>query len=136
MKAKTVKYYDWFKDIQPELLKNIIATLASQGIAPPPSGFRGGYFKDGQWVDVGQGEYRDYWHVFIEVWGERINNDSYVLIYFPDYDSDSWDELRYNLVQKKGIWSTVVVDAVYKMLVDNKLYDKDGTADVLIWFSW
>lgn len=136
MKARTVEYYDWFEDIQPKLLTTITETLASQGIAPPPDEFRGGYFKDGQWVDVREGEYRDYWHVYLNRWGEHIRNDSYVKTYFPPNDPEEWDQHRYEVIKEYGSWAVVVLDAVYKMLVDNKLYDQHGKAVMLIWFSW
>jgi hypothetical protein len=136
MKSYTVKYYDWFEHIQPELLKTITETLASQGIAPPPDGFRGGYFKDGQWVDTGEGEYIDYWHVYLNRWGEHIRNGSYVNTYFPPNDPEEWDQHRYDITKEYGSWAVVVLDAVYKMLVDHKIYDQHGEAEMLIWFGW
>lgn len=136
MKPKAIKYYDWFKDIEPELVKNINKILAKQNIDPVKD-LRGGYFKDGKWVKVLEGEHRDFWHVYLACFGENIRNDNYVLTYFPDNYDEEW-EYFYDLVKKEhGDWATVLLDATRKMLQEHKFYDENKDVDpVLIWFSW
>jgi len=137
MKSHTVKYYDWFQDVQPTLYNNLCAALTKSGITPPPD-FRGGPFKDGKWTDHNTPDYDyiDFWHMYMDVFEEKVRNDSYILTYFPDNDVVEWDHIRYNAVQKHGKLALALVDAVYKMLVDNKIYDKHGSARMVIWFSW
>ena len=137
MQAKTIQYYDWYEDIQPVLYDNLCASLRAQGIDCPDN-FRGGWFKDGHWVDVdASADYRDYWHVYLKFWGERIRNDSYVMTYFPPNDPKEWDGWRAEAKTEFGPWAVDLVDAVHKMLVDHKIYnDDDLDAAILIWFSW
>ena len=135
MKPKTVEYYDWFEDIQPELLKNINEILVSQGIDPMPK-FRTAWFKDGKWVSISESaEYRDFWHVYLDLWGKDIRNDSYVMTYFPEDDPTEWEGFRDMARKSRGEWAVVLVDAVRKMILDHNLY-KNGYASMLIWFSW
>lgn len=136
MQVKTVQYYDWLNDVRPVLFDNICASLRAQGMDCPED-LHGGCFKDGKWVghDVSD-DYRNYWHVYIEYWGEGLRNDSYVMTYFPPNDVEEWEELRFEAVKKYGAWAVDLINAVYKMLEDHKIYDRHGDAKMLIWFSW
>jgi hypothetical protein len=83
MTPKTVEYYDWFEDLQPIILANLNEILVSKGITPLHD-LHGGQFYEGKWERVnGHSDYRNYWHAYIDLWGERVRNDSYDEIYFP-----------------------------------------------------
>ena len=44
---------------------------------------------DGKWVGVSESrDYRNYWHAYVEMWGERLHNDSYQNVWFNDADDD------------------------------------------------
>lgn len=136
MKPKTMSYYDWHGDFEPELIKNINELLAKQNIDPIKY-LHGGYLKDGKWVDVGQGEYRNFWHVYLDMFVENLRNDNYVVTYFPDDSDEDWEYARKSVSKGYGDWAVVVLDAVRKTLKDNGLYDENGDADkIVFWFSW
>ena len=137
MKTKTVEYYNWFEDIQPEILKNLNALLAEQGIDPVRD-LHGGYLADTKWVGVGEGEYVNFWHAYLDVWGDEIRNDNYVITYYPQDDDEEWAYCK-EIIQKskRNELVLLVVDAVRKMTKDHNFYDEHGdTKPITIWFSW
>lgn len=149
MQPKNLKYYDWFNDFEPEILKNLNELLMADGIEPVKS-LHGGWFKDNKWVNVGGGEYRNYWHVYLELWGDNVRNDSYDEVWFPNInDAAEWDYLydeaegfaissnaSHNYVDADTNWPKHLVTAVKKMLADNGFCtDPDGES-ILIWWCW
>ena len=143
MTPKTTEYYDWHEQLEPVILANLNEILVSKGIDPLDD-LHGGNFKDGKWVGVLESEdYRNYWHVYLELWGERIRNDVYDIAYFPYSDDDpGWSYFYEGAVKscehrnKLGHhsdpeWANDLVDAVRKMCRDHDLYER-----VLIWWSW
>lgn len=138
MKVKQTDYYDWFEDFEPEVLKNLNDLLAAKGV-DPVGDLHGGWLADNiEWRGVGSGEYVNFWHAYLDVWGEQIRNDSYVVTYFPPDDQAEWDYCK-ELIEKnnRNKLATLIVDAVQKVVKDNGLYDKHGDCKpTTIWFSW
>jgi len=145
MQAKTTQYYDW-NDIEPEILKNLNELLVADGIDPIPD-LHGGTFKDGKWVGILESnDYRNYWHVYLELWGERLYNDQYQVVYF-DHPDNEWS-YSYEIAEKfcskdrSGYdhsdtnWARHLVTAVRKMLKDNNLITDPDGEEVVIWWSW
>lgn len=131
MQTRTVEYYDWFKDFEPEVMQNLCDLLRAQGIDAPRD-MHGGYFKDGKWVGIGEGEYRNFWHCFLDCWGDDIRNDTYVTFYFPESDED--DEWQYHydtVVETRGEWARDLVTAVRKVVRDHNWREP-----IVVWFSW
>ena len=92
MKTKTIETYDWIEDVQPELLKNLNELLVAKGIEPLEH-LHGGSFLDGKWVSILKSkDYRNYWHAYLELWGEGLDNDNYQAMWFPEHDYDKgWE---------------------------------------------
>lgn len=149
MKPRTVEYYNWFEDLQPVILSNLNEILVAKGINPVRD-LHGGAFKDGKWVGVlDSKDYRNYWHFYIELWGERLHNDQYQVEYFPHPDNDDeWDYLneradKFADVRRSGYthsdphWPRDLVTAVRKMFKDHPdmIDDADGSR-LVIWWSW
>lgn len=143
MTPKTVEYYDWFEDLQPIILANLNEILVSKGIDPLKD-FHGGSFKDGKWIGpLESNDYRNYWHVYIDLWGEQVGNDSYDEVYYAESDDDEeWTRYyeqakEFCNVKRSGYehsdpnWARDLVDAIRKMCRDHRLYD-----GVLIYWSW
>lgn len=149
MKSKTLNYYDWFEDLKPQILENLNEILAEKGINPVRD-LHGGAFKDGKWVGILESEdYRNYWHVWLELWGEGVRNDSYDTVWFPNIHDDDSDD-GWSWVYEKAEqfaternkdhsdpkWACDLVTAVRKMLKDNGFCkDLDGE-EIVIWYSW
>jgi hypothetical protein len=143
MTPKTVEYYDWFEDLQPIILANLNEILVSKGITPLHD-LHGGQFYEGKWERVnGHSDYRNYWHAYIDLWGERVRNDSYDEIYFPWCDNEEewkyWYERaeKFGDVKRSGYvhtdpkWACDLVHAIRKMCRDHNLYES-----VLIKWCW
>lgn len=141
MTPKSTEYYDWFEDLQPVILANLNEILVSKGIDPLQD-LHGGNFKDGKWVGVLESDdYRNYWHVYLDLWGENVRNDSYDQVYYA-CDDEEWDYYyeqaeQFGDVTRSGYkhsdpkWACDLVDAVRKMCRDHNLYEF-----VLIKWSW
>jgi hypothetical protein len=143
IRAKTTEYYDWFEDLEPIVLDNLNEILVSKGI-DPLSRLHGGMFKDGKWVSIGEGnDYRNYWHLYLDLWGERVRNDSYDEACYPWCDDDEeweyWyekadkfcDVKRSGYVHSDPQWGRDLVTAIRKLCKDHNLYD-----GVLIKWCW
>ena len=77
MKTKQVTVYDWIEDVVPELLNNLNTLLVAKGIEPLKD-LHGGAFLDNKWVGVMDSkDYRNYWHAYVDCWGDHLYNDSY-----------------------------------------------------------
>jgi hypothetical protein len=142
MKTTTVEVYDWMNDVGPELLNNLNELLEAKGIEILHD-LHGGLFKDGKWVGYGEdtNDYRNYWHAYLELWGERLYNDSYQSMYFPEHDSDEeWDyckeRLREWAVQQykptDPNWTDDLVDAMRKVVKEHFPYDEE----IVFKWSW
>ena len=147
MKVRTSEYYNWAEDFQPEILKNLNELLVADGIEPLKN-LHGGTFKDGKWGHRGAdiNDYRNYWHVYLELFGEGLSNDQFQVVYFdhPDNDWEYWyslaeqfaDKARSGYDHSDPKWACHLVTAVRKMLKDHNLItDPDGKA-LTIWWSW
>lgn len=146
MKSKSFEFYDWKEDFEPELLKSMNEILVSEGI-DPISQIYGGTFKDGKWVScVDSNDYRNYWHIYIELWGENLNNDQYQTTYFPHPDNiEEWDRLtlmaidsavRRTYEHSDPTWPRHLIYAVRKVLKDNNMIkDPDGDS-ITFWWNW
>ena len=126
MKSTTIETYDWMDDVRPVLLANLNELLVAKGIEPLRD-LHGGRFKDGKWVgyDVPDTkDYRNYWHAYLELWGEGLHNDGYQSMWFPaHYDDEDWDGYKELLREwaVKGYrpadpnWTDDLVDAMRKV---------------------
>jgi len=149
MKTQTIETYDWQEDVEPELLKNLNELLVAKGIDPMEQ-LHGGAFLDGKWVSVSQSrDYRNYWHAYVEMWGERLHNDSYQNVWFNDADDDEeWvycrDRLReWSASPTNGHthvdpnWTDDLVIALRKVVKEHFPKDeKHGGHPVVFWWCW
>jgi hypothetical protein len=150
MKTEQITTYNWQQDVGPELLKNLNEILEAKGIEPLHD-LHGGRFKDGKWVGFGieTNDYRNYWHAYIELWGERLFNDSYQNVWFNDADDDSeWDYCRDRLrawssgryrgsAHADPNWTDDLVTAMRQVVKEH--FPSDGTYGghpVVFWWSW
>ena len=136
MKTESVKTYDWMTDVRPELLKNLNELLVAKGIDPLTE-LHGGRFKDGKWVgyDVPDtNDYRNYWHAYLELWGERLFNDSYQSMWFNAHDLDEeWDYYKERLREWAAkvykptdpYWTDDLVDAMRRVVKEHFPYDEE-----------
>jgi hypothetical protein len=144
MKTQTIETYDWMEDVEPELLKNLNELLAKKGIDPMEQ-LHGGAFLDGKWVSVSESnDYRNYWHAYLEVWGEKLHNDSYQTVWFNDPDDDEeWRWYKEHLREWSSKptngykhtdpnWTDDLVDAMRKVVKEHLPYDKR----TVFWWSW
>lgn len=96
MNLKTIEVCDWTNEFGPAVLDNLNKILVAKGIEPLKE-LHGGWFKDGKWVNITlheSSEYRNYWHIYADMWGEGIMNGHYQNVYFPNPNNDEeWDFL-------------------------------------------
>lgn len=141
MKTKTIETYDWMEDVKPELLKNLNALLVAKGIEPLKD-LHGGSFLDGKWVGVMESrDYRNYWHAYVEMWGEGLRNDSFQNVYFNDPNDDiEWDWYKESL-RKWAIqqyrptdpnWTDDLIIAMRKLVKEHFPIDEE----VVFKWSW
>jgi len=141
MKTTTIEVYDWMNDVGPELLKNLNELLVTKGVEPTHD-LHGGSFKDGKWVGVlDSKDYRNYWHAYLELWGEKLHNDSYQSMYFNDPEIDEeWDCYKEQLREwavshykpTDPNWTDDLVDAMRKIVKEHFPYDEE----VVFKWSW
>lgn len=144
MNSKEITTYDWIEDVGPEILKNLNELLVAKGIEPVHD-LHGGSFKDNKWVDISDSrDYRNYWHAYLEAWGENLRNDSYQSTFFPEHDNDkeweSWKEylrnwanhIYRNYNHTDPNWTDDLVDAVRKTARENFPDDERIT----FWWCW
>ena len=142
MKTTIIEAYDWMEDVGPELLKNLNELLVVKGIEPLPD-LHGGAFKDGRWVGVLESkDYRNYWHAYLELWGERLHNDSYQSMWFNEVDNDEeWDYCKERLREwanhpyrsyphSDPNWTDDLVDAMRRVVKEHFPEDRE------IVFKW
>jgi hypothetical protein len=141
MKSEQVTVYNWIEDFGPILLDNLNELLVAKGIEPMRD-LHGGSFLDGKWVGVLESkDYRNYWHAYLELWGERLHNDNYQAMYFPEHDNDEeWEYCKEQLREwavshykpTDPNWTDDLVDAVRKIVVENFPNDERIT----FWWCW
>lgn len=141
MKTTTVEVYDWIEDVGPELLKNLNELLVTKGVESLRD-LHGGAFKDGRWVGVLESDdYRNYWHAYLELWGERLHNDNYQAMYFPEHDNDEeWDYCKEQLREwavshykpTDPNWTDDLVTAMRKLVVEHFPNDEE----IVFKWSW
>jgi hypothetical protein len=139
-----MEYFDWIEDVQPMLLKNLNELLVAKNIEPM-SQLHGGTFKDGKWVRVlDSNDYRNYWHVYLELFGEGLRNDQYQVTYFPEAEDSDWsycyeradkfcEKSRSGYDHTDPHWARDLVTAVKKWVEEN--VDPKDTK-VTFWWSW
>lgn len=147
MEKRTVDYYDWIKEVGPAILAKLNGLLAAKGIDPLDQ-LHGGNFKDGKWVgSLESRDYRNYWHAYVELWGEDLRNDNFQFAYFPDPDDDEeWEgcaaELRAWTIKYRTYehgdpnWADDLVSAVRAVVRENFQANGYGTYKVLFWWCW
>jgi hypothetical protein len=141
MKTTTVEVYDWMEYVGPELLKNLNELLVAKGVEPLRD-LHGGSFKDGRWVGVLESDdYRNYWHSYLELWGERLHNDNYQAMYFPEHDNDEeWEYCKEQLREwavshykpTDPNWTDDLVTAMRKLVVEHFPNDEE----IVFKWSW
>ena len=145
MKSEQVTVYNWMDDVRPVILANLNELLAAEGIEPLLD-LHGGPFLNGKWVgyDEKSNDYRNYWHAYIELWGERLHNDNYQAVWFPEHDNDEeweyckerlreWSNGKYRVYDHTDPnWTDDLVDAVRKIVVENFPNDEQIT----FWWCW
>jgi hypothetical protein len=138
METTTIKVYDWMNDVGPELLNNLNELLEAKGIELLRD-LHGGLFKDGKWVGYGENtnDYRNYWHAYLELWGEKLHNDSYQSMWFNEADNDEeWDYCKERLREWSNgeyrtynhtdpNWTDDLVDAMRKVVKEHFPYDEE-----------
>jgi hypothetical protein len=133
---RTTCYYDWHKDLEPEILLHLNNLLHERGIEPVKS-LHGGYLKDGKWVNEHQETYVNFWHAYLDCWGDDVRNDSFALTHFAG-DDEGWARIRKYVDESRSSVAVLVVDAVRKTIEQNDFPRDwcDELEPVLIWFSW
>ncbi len=141
MKTTTTEVYNWMEDVGPELLKNLNELLEAKGVEPLRD-LHGGSFKDGRWVGVLESDdYRNYWHAYLELWGERLHNDNYQAMWFPEHDNDEeWEYCKEQLREwavshyrpTDPNWTDDLVTAMRKLVVEHFPNDEE----VVFKWSW
>lgn len=144
MKSKSVDTFDWIEDVGPELLNNLNGLLKAKGIEPLHD-LHGGAFKDGKWVGVLESDdYRNYWHAYLELWGERLHNDSYQSMWFPETDNnEEWNYCKERLrdwangqyrsyPHSDPNWTDDLVDAMRRVVKEHFPEDEE----IVFKWSW
>jgi hypothetical protein len=144
IKSYNIEAYNWIEDVGPELLKNLNELLEVKGIEPL-NDLHGGSFLDGKWVGVLEShDYRNYWHAYIELWGERLHNDNYQAMWFPEHENDEeWDYCKEQLREWANgqyrsyehtdpNWTDDLVTAMRKLVTENFPNDER----IVFWWSW
>ena len=148
IKSRNVKVYDWMEHVQPVLLQYLNELLVQDGIEPLHD-LHGGRFKDGKWVgyDVpGTNDYRNYWHAYLEAWGEGLRNDDYQRVHFwhPDLDKE-WDAIAEQLEQwsvshyepTDPKWTRHLVQAMRRLVREDLPCSEDEDfTEIVFWWSW
>jgi len=115
MTPRQITYYNWFDDIQPELCRNIGIT-------------------EDEISEYVNGEYRNYWHVWLKIFAEDVQNDTFNKMYFPeDNNYNYYKATLQKLIDtgQYGPWAFDLIDSVQKMVNDHNLQ-----GEVIIYFSW
>lgn len=134
MKPSWRVYYDFRTQFEPELLKYLNALLVLEGTDPVQS-LHGGLWHQGHWVEEGSEppldrEYRNYWHAWLDLWGDRVSNGSYVSTWFPDAgDSVDW-QAYFTQAQRRGAWARTLVGAVRALTRDYNI------TDTILYYDW
>jgi len=127
MKPRELLYYDWVDDIKPAIIQHmgidseqfyVWRRLPDPDLTNPMTHTR---------------IFRNYWNLFIELWGKNIVIGSHIPIRFADPDNDTeWQQL-YDHAFIYGEWATAIVSGVREMVRENDF----GNKDVVIHFtSW
>lgn len=146
MKKHNTDYFDWQEDVEPVIVANLNELLVAKGVEPVRD-LHGGSFKDGKWVGVGESDdYRNYWHAYIELWGEGLSNDNFQQEWFPDpSDDEGWQYLTDRL-RKWAVayykptdpnWTDDLVIAMRKLVKEHFPLDEDGdSCRIVFWWCW
>ena len=106
MELQTLEYYDW-GDVETFLCETM--------------NFDPKYFRD--YHKVVGGHYKDFWHVWLTINYDSINNDTYNIFYLDDKSLESVAE---EIQEQYGEWALVLIDAL------KKLREKVGEDDIMI----
>lgn len=131
-KGKTVTYYDYFKDIRPAICRHLGIEEKHfrnyHKVVYPNWEELYGYHKQ-----LISRPYYDFWHVWLELYGEKLHNDSFVKTNFGMPDEEPSEYLVNQLKEKYGDWSLKLLDAVKALQIEQGW---DGEKDIVIWYSW
>lgn len=109
MKPKTIEYYDWFKQVQPELCRLM--------------GIDDEYFRD--YHKIVGGDYKDFWHVYLTLFDIKGNDT-----FYEQFWDGSENNLSSDLVESEyGKWALLLIEALDKL-------HKEYGEELLIWISW
>jgi hypothetical protein len=148
MQTMNVEAYDWIELFGPALEANLKTLLEAKGIAAPED-LHGGAYLDGRWVGVLESkDYRNYWHAYIELWGDGLRNDNYQVAYFPLTDDvEEWQ--YYKTLAREWAngpyrtydhtdpnWTDDLVEAVRLTLEQNIEPTDAGGYKLVFWWSW
>lgn len=108
LEKQTLSYYDW-NDIQQFLSEKMNIDI---------SNFRN-YHK------VVGGEYKDFWHVWMDIVYQDVNNDSYKTYWF-----DMMLDKKDSMIANRGEWVSILFDAL------NELQKEVNEEYIVIRYSW
>jgi hypothetical protein len=110
--------HDWFEDIYPLILDRMGLTDQT--------------FRSYQEVD-GKREYRDYWHVFLATYGERMHsNDSY----FTMASMGDTSYMERIAREKYGEWAVPLIPVIDGVIQELAGPDEEGFSELVVWISW
>jgi hypothetical protein len=139
-----MEYFDWMEDVGPAILQNLNELLVAKNIEPLVQ-LCGGSFKDGKWVGIlDSKDYRNYWHVYLELFGEGLRNDQYQVEYFPEVEDDWYrcyeladkfceEQQRSGYDHTDPHWARDLVTATKKWVDENV---DPHNPKVTFWWSW
>lgn len=110
MELQTLEYYDW----------DDVETFLCEAMNFDPKFFR-------DYHDVVGGDYKDFWHVWLSIHYDSINNDTYNRSYL---DEESLNLIAEDIQEKYGEWALILIDAL------RKLREKVGKDEITIYYSW
>jgi hypothetical protein len=108
LEKQTLSYYDW-DDIQQFLSEKMNIDI---------SNFRN-YHK------VVDGNYKDFWHVWMDIVYQDVNNDSYKTYWF-----DMMLDQKPSMIEHYGEWVSILFDAL------NDLQKEVNEEKIVIRYSW
>lgn len=110
METQILEYYDW------DGVENFLCEAMN---------FDPQYFRD--YHKVAGGGYKDFWHVWLSINYDSINNDNYNTLYLDEY---SLNLVAEDIQEKYGEWALILVDAL------KKLREETGKDEITIYYSW
>lgn len=128
IKPKKIAYYDWFKDIEPALCRHLkIKTKHFRD-------YHEFLYTKKELAAMKEKPYYDLWHVWLELWGDKLLNDSYVNVRYPHPDAtEEWDYLKEVVKKGYGDWAVDLIEATRNLCIEQGWTREEK---IVIWFSW